>query len=97
MECVITLVVLFVIFVVVTRATAGGESRSNRRRNFQMLARQHKGEYYSGGLFGSPAVRFRYGETMVLLTETSARRRYRGRSTQLQLAWIDAQLRGRNL
>ena len=90
MECFLTLVLVFIIFVVVTRATAGGESRANRRRNFQLLARQHRGEYYSGGLFGSPAVRFRYGETLVLLTETAARGPYRGRSTQVQLNWIDA-------
>jgi hypothetical protein len=93
MECLLTLFVLMILFTVVIRTTAGGESRSARRRSYQHLAKQFSGVYVSGGLFGTPTVRMRYGETVAFLTETSARGPYRGKCTQMQINWPDARFR----
>ena len=93
MECLVTLFVLMILFTVVIRSTAGGESRSARRRSYQHLAKQFSGVYVSGGLFGSPTMRMRYGETTAFLTEASCRGPYRGRCTQMQINWPDARIR----
>lgn len=93
MECLLTLFVLLILFTVVIRSTAGGESRSARRRSYQHLAKQFSGVYVSGGLIGSPTMRMRYGETTAFLTEASARGPYRGKCTQMQINWPDARFR----
>ncbi|MBP89024.1 MAG: hypothetical protein CMJ64_20305 [Planctomycetaceae bacterium] len=93
MECLLTLFVLMILFTVVIRSTAGGESRSSRRRSYHHLAKQFSGVYVSGGLFGSSTMRMRYGETTAFLTEASARGPYRGKCTQMQINWPDANFR----
>lgn len=93
MECLLTVIVLMILFTLGIRSTAGTNSRSSRRRNYQHLAKQFSGVYVSGGLFGAPTVRLRYGETTAFLTETSARGPYRGKCTQIQVNWTDARFR----
>jgi len=93
MECLLTLLALLFLFVAVIRATAGGESRGARRRNYQLLAVRLSGAYVPGSPFRAPAVRFRYGDTMGFLTEGTALGPDRGRGTQLQLDWNDPKLR----
>lgn len=93
MECLVTVLVLLTLFTIGIRSTSGSESYSARRRNYQHLAKQFSGVYVSGGLFGAPTMRMRYGETTAFLTETSARGPYRGRCTQMQMNWIDARFR----
>lgn len=72
MECLFSFVVLLFLLVALVRSQSDGESRAVRRRSYQLLAARFQGVYDPGGLFRKPAIRFRYGETIAVLSESRA-------------------------
>lgn len=87
-EC--ALVALGVVFLIVMVSTLGGRSRSGANAIYAYLARQFHGVLRSGGWFGYPSVRFRYGTTDVVVST----RRTRGVAvTEMLLSWPDARFR----
>ncbi|MFV1964723.1 MAG: RING finger protein [Pirellulaceae bacterium] len=94
MECFVTFLVLLVAFLFVTGSAARAHSlRSRRRRAYQQLARRFAGTVLSGGIFGRPRVKLRYGETTAIVGEAAGRGPYHSRCTQIVMEWIDPRFR----
>ena len=93
MECLLTFLVLLAMLTVAIRLSSGSDSRSARRRNYQHLAKEFAGVYMPGGLLTTPKVRFRYGTTTAVLTETKSPAAHGNRCTQMQIRWPDFHLR----
>jgi hypothetical protein len=91
----VTFLVLLVAFLFVAGSAARAHSlRSRRRRAYQQLAKRFAGTYLSGGVFGRPRVRLRYGETVAILREAAGRGPFESRCTQIVIEWGDARFRG---
>ncbi len=93
MECLLIFIALLVFATYSLRAASGGESGGQRRRSYQQVAKQFSGRFIPGGFFGQPTVRFRYGDTVALLTEAASRGPHPGRCTQLRINWSDTRFR----
>jgi hypothetical protein len=93
MECLLVFFALLVFATFAIRAAAGGDSGSQRRQSYQQVARQFSGRFIPGGFFGRATVRFRYGDTIGVLTEASSRGPHAGRCTQMQINWPDTKFR----
>lgn len=91
MECLLTFLVLLVLFAVVTGTLARAQARSaRRRRTYRHIAKRFAGQYLPGGLFGRPGIRFRYGETRALYREARALPPLSGRCAEMRLDWPNA-------
>ena len=87
MECFLVFVVLVIAVTAVVTLAAAAQSRADSwNRSYQKLAKRFGGNCLSAGWFGRPSVRFRYGQTPVLLnTYKSAGNGF----TQLFINWPD--------
>lgn len=86
-ECL--LVSLALISIIVMLSTLGGRARSGQASVYAQLARQFHGVFRSGGWFGYPLVRFRYGVTDVSLSTRRMRSSPAGTVTEVLVAWPD--------
>ena len=93
MECLLTFLVVLVIFAVITSSAARVQSRSARRRGmYQRLAKRYSGHYSRGGVLARPTIRFAYGETRALFREGKGRGPLYGKCSELQIDWPDGRL-----
>lgn len=93
MECLaVFLVLVILIGVTMTFASQAHASAERWSRAFLTLARKHSGWYTSGGWFGRPHCRFRYGATMVLV-DSAASGRPKRRYLQVHLNFPDKAFR----
>ena len=90
MECLVTFLLLMVVFLFVTGSAARAHSvRARRRFVYEQLARRYAGAYVPSG-FWRPGVRLRYGQTQATLRETARGKPFADRCTQLVIDWPDA-------
>jgi hypothetical protein len=82
------IVLVFGLLLVMASGIGLGIGPRGQSRAFQYLARAVGGRFQRGGLWRGPNVRFRYGSTWVLVTQTASAGRP-GR-TQAILSWPDA-------
>ncbi len=93
MECLLAFLCLLAFATFAIRAAAGEGSTGKRRRGYQQVAKQFSGRFSPGGWFGQPLVRFRYGDTFVVLGEATLRATHPVRCTQLRINWADNKVR----
>jgi len=92
-ECLVTFLLLMVVFLFVTGAFARAHSvRARRRFIYEQLARRYAGAYVPAGLW-RPGVRLRYGDTRATLRETARGKPFANRCTQLVIDWPDPVVR----
>lgn len=78
--------VLLVLFLSIARA-------SDRKRAYRDLSRRFSGVLKTGGLFGRPSVRFKYGQSSCLINSIKTRSARGGVFTQVVMDWPDAKFR----
>lgn len=89
MECLVTFLMLMVVFLFVTGSAARAHSvRARRRFVYEQLARRYAGAYLPRGL-RRPGVRLRYGQTQAMLRETGRGKPFPERCTQIVIDWPD--------
>ena len=85
MECLVTFLLLMVVFLFVTGSAVRAYSvRARRRFVYEQLARRYGGRHVPSG-FWRPGVRLRYGQTQATLRETARGRPFADRCTQLAI------------
>lgn len=93
MECVLIFFTILALLVAAVGAvTRRGSGKSQRRRNYQRIAKRFNGRYQAGGIFSRPSVIIPYGTTRAVLKEVSAHGPYEGLHTQLLIQSPDKQL-----
>ena len=89
MECILAFVVLLFVLCVTGTVTTSTHWRHQRRNEgFRQLARRFGGTFTSGW-FSHPRVRFRYGQTHVVINSISAGGRRDNQTILIQFDWPD--------
>jgi len=90
-ECICTIVILLVIAgVVLLIANSSGSGTDRLNRSFFQLARRFNGSSKAGGWWSLPSVRFRYGESYVLVESVASG--WGGRLIVVQMTFPDREL-----
>ena len=93
MECLLSFLFVMFVFVVLTGTIARSQARSVRRRRvYRHVAKRFAGQYFPGGIFGRPGIRFRYGETRALYWKARAISPLSGRCAEMRIDWPNARM-----